>query len=134
MGYRILALLENNVATIMLLTSRLERVGHRLVIVSSVGDFEQRLEAEPFDWVVLDGTVVRGARGRIRSILAHRLGGARIAWIGEPPRFADFAIASRFSKPPSYDAIVDSFGTQEGARENGSDDTRRPDSERRVSL
>lgn len=109
MGYRILALLEDNIATTLLLTSRLADIGHRLVIVSRVDDFTRRIEAERFDWVVLDGTVMRSISSGVRAALTRHLRGARIVWIGEPPRFVGIAITSRFSKPPSYDGIADAF-------------------------
>lgn len=109
MGYRILALLEDNVATTLLLTSRLADIGHRLVIACRTDDFARRMEADRFDWVVLDGTVMRGIGSSVRSALTRHLRGARIVWIGEPPRFVGIAITSRFSKPPSYDGIADAF-------------------------
>lgn len=104
----VLAFIENNIAMRLLLASRLSALGFHVTVVSSPRDLRWHLVAEPFDWLVLDEAALGGAQDLLLGIAQHGHG-ARIVWLGRPPRQRDLPIAAVFATPLWYDEITRFF-------------------------
>jgi hypothetical protein len=112
MGYRILALIEDNIATTFLLSTRLGELGHRVEVLSDAKLFGARLAAESFDWVLVDGDVVHAAGKNLLDTMSTGRGNARIVWFGRRPRHGTIAITAHFAKPISYSELSRYFSTR----------------------
>ncbi len=103
---KVLALIENNIATTLLLSSHLEALGYQLIRVSELSDFSARLATQSFDWIILDDSAVRPVRRRLLGILARHGGAARLIWFGTPPRTRNIRLHATFGKPLRYSEIA----------------------------
>lgn len=108
MKEKVLAFVENNIATRLLLASHLSALGFHVTLVSSPRAFRRHLAAEPFDWLVLDEATLGGARDLLLGIAQHGHG-ARIVWLGRPPRQRRVPIEAVFATPLRYDEIARFF-------------------------
>ncbi|HSB78815.1 MAG TPA: hypothetical protein VLM91_08510 [Candidatus Methylomirabilis sp.] len=111
MNDNVLAFIENNIATRLLLASRLSALGYHLTVVSSPRAFRQHLEAEKCDWVVLDQAALGRARDLLAWLTRHRHG-ASIVWLGRPPRQPHLPIEVVFATPLVFGEIARYFSQQ----------------------
>jgi hypothetical protein len=105
MSPKVLALIEDNIGTKLLLATRLKTLGYRITILSAPVAFRQRVEADSFDWVILDDAVVPPVRRRFLEHLQRHRKNARIVWCGRSPRRTSVPIEATFEKPLRYDEI-----------------------------
>lgn len=106
---KILALVENTIGTKLLLSTRLNALGYRVTILSAAESFRRRIEAEAFDWIILDEAAVRPVRRRLLEHVRRDRQGARIVWLGRPPQRWRIPIEASFSRPLHYAEIVAFF-------------------------
>lgn len=104
----VLAFVENNIATRLLLASHLSALGFRVTVVSNPRAFRRHLVAEPVDWLVLDEAALGDARDLLLGIAQHGHG-ARIVWLGRPPRQRRVPIEAVFATPLRYNEITRFF-------------------------
>lgn len=109
MALKVLALVENNIGTKLLVSTRLNALGYQVTVLSAAEAFRKRIEAEAFDWLILDEAAARSARRRLLEHVARHREGARIAWLGRPPRGSPVPIEAVFVKPLHYSQIVRFF-------------------------
>jgi CheY-like chemotaxis protein len=109
---KVLALIENNIAMRLLLTSRLSALGYHVTVVSSPRAFQRQIEAGPWDWLLLDQAVLGRARDLLVQLARHRHG-ASIVWLGRPPRQRRLRIEAVFATPLVYGEIAEYFSMQE---------------------
>jgi DNA-binding NtrC family response regulator len=115
MNGKVLALIENNIAMRLLLTSRLSALGYHVTVVSSPQAFRRQIEAQPFDWLILHEAALVGAPDLLtRTAQQHE---ARIVWLGRAPRQRELPIAARFATPLVYGEIARYF-SQQGLRDS----------------
>jgi len=105
---RILALVEATIGPTLLLSSRLAALGHDIIVLSTPRDFRARTEKETFDWLVLDEAAVASRRPLLAHVGRHRHG-ARIAWLGTPPRRSLVPVDVVFAKPLQYGQLARFF-------------------------
>lgn len=105
MARKILALIEDNIGTKLLLATRLKTLGYRVTILSAAVAFRERVEADSFDWIILDDAAVPPVRRRFLDHLQRHRKEARIVWCGKSPRRTKVPIAATFEKPLRYDEI-----------------------------
>ncbi len=113
MRYRILALIEDNIATTLLLATRLGALGHHVEVLSDVREFVARLAAERFDWLLLDGDVVHTAGRSLVDAVSRRRGDARVVWLGRRLSDDRISITAHFAKPISYAELSRYFSARE---------------------
>jgi len=104
----VLAVIENNIATRLLLASRLTALGYHVTVASRPETFRTLLAAGSFEWLVLDGAVAAPLRDLLPAVLRGRRQ-VRIVWLGQPPRRSEMPIAAVFAIPLDYDAIAGYF-------------------------
>lgn len=109
MAGKILALMEDSIGPKLLLASRLEAAGYAVTVLSNPGGFGKRIDAEAFDWLVLEEEAARRDGGRLLRRLTRRPTPARIVWLGRRPRRAPVPIEAVFGEPLDYDAIARFF-------------------------
>ncbi len=121
----VLAFVENNIAMRLLITSRLSALGYHVTVVSTLRAFRRHFEAQPFDWLILHEAAFGGKPDHFDRLARHRRG-ARIVWLGRPPRERDLPIAARFATPLVYGEITRYFSLQESqdARHSARSDCR----------
>jgi hypothetical protein len=102
---KVLALIENNIAMELLLETRLKGLGYQVTILSAPVIFQKHLEAESFDWIILDEASVPPDHRRFLEHLQRHRKEARLVWCGKIPRWTSLAIEATFKKPLRYDAI-----------------------------
>jgi CheY-like chemotaxis protein len=116
MGYRILALVEDNIATTLLLATRLGDMGHDIEVLSDPEEFGTRLAAQRFDWLLVDGDVAHAAGKGFLDVLSADRRDARIVWFGRRPRHGAIAITAHFTKPISHAELSRYFSSQMPAK------------------
>ena len=109
---KVLALVENNIATRLLLESCLSALGYQVIVVSSPRAFRGHLAAGRFGWLILDEAVLARARDLVAEAARQRRE-ARIIWLGRPPRQPRLPIAAVFTTPLVYGEIARYFSRQE---------------------
>ncbi|HSB70031.1 MAG TPA: hypothetical protein VLT62_11915 [Candidatus Methylomirabilis sp.] len=114
MGRKILALVENTIGTRLLLSTRFKVLGYQAIITSSAVAFRKRIEADSFDWIVLDAAAVPSLRRRFVEQVSRFRRRARIVWCGQSPPRSSLPIEAIFDKPLQYEAIS-RFFSQWGA-------------------
>lgn len=114
MGRKILALIENNIGTRLLLTTRLGALGYQVIALTAPDSFMRRIRGEAFDWIVLDETAVRPVRRHLAEELRQHQPGARIVWLGRSPQRWPVPIEATFVKPLRYEELVRFFARQDG--------------------
>ena len=105
MGVRVLALIEDNIGTKLLLATRLETLGYQLTILSASVAFRKQMESDAFDWIILDDAAVPLVRRRFLDHLQRHRKKARIVWCGKAPRRTSVRIEATFEKPIRYNDI-----------------------------
>ena len=105
MGVRVLALIENNIGTKLLLATRLKTLGYKITILSTPVAFRKQVEADAFDWILLDEAALPPVRRRFLEHLRRHRKEARLVWCGKRPRWTSVPIAATFDKPLRYDDI-----------------------------
>ena len=109
MQLRVLALLENNIGIRLLLSTRLKALGFQPTIVSAPTAFREMVEADSFDWIILDAAVLPRARRGFLDHLQRQRKQARVVWCGDAPRRIALPIDATFDKPLRYDVIARFF-------------------------
>jgi hypothetical protein len=109
MSLRVLALIENNIGTKLLLSTRLQTLGYQVTILSAPVAFREQVEADCFDWIILDEAAVPPGRRRFLEHLRRHRKEARLVWCGKALRRSDVAIAATFGKPLRYEEIARFF-------------------------
>ena len=104
----ILAFIENNIATRLLLASRLTALGYHVTVASRPETFRTLLTAGPFEWLVLDEAVAVPLQDLLPAVVRGRRR-VRIVWLGQAPRRSEVPIAAVFPVPLDYDAIAGYF-------------------------
>jgi hypothetical protein len=122
MSFRILALIENTIGTKLLLATRLKTLGYQITILSEPATFRQRVEADSFDWIILDDAALPPARRQFLEHLQRHRKEARIAWCGKPPRWTGVPIEGTFKKPLQYAAIERFFSRWTASDARGASD------------
>lgn len=115
MKQKVLALIENTIGTSLLLSTRLKLLGYKVTIVFSPFAFRKRIEADSFDWIILDAAALPLLRQRFVEYVARRCKGARVVWCGESPPQPSLLIEARFAKPLQYNEISRFFSQWTGA-------------------
>ncbi len=110
--HKVLALIENNIATTLLLTSHLSAVGYELTLASGLPDFSERLATQQFGWVILDEAVVQPVWRRLVGVLARHRSSACLIWFGKRPRTPRLKLHAIFTKPLRYAEIARFFAEQ----------------------
>ena len=105
MSPRILAFIENNIGMTLLLSSRLRTLGYQITILSALGAFRERVEADSFDWIILDDAALPTVRQQFLEHLKRHRKGARIVWCGTSPHRTSVPIEATFAKPLRYNDI-----------------------------
>ena len=105
MARKILAFIEDNIGTKLLLTTRLNALGYQLTILSTLVAFREQVEAEAFDWIILDAAALPTARRRFLDHLQRHCKAARLVWCGQAPRGRGVPVEATFEKPLRYDDI-----------------------------
>lgn len=106
---KILALIENNIGTRLVLPSHMEGLGYRLDLCCAPELFWERLEADRYDWVIVDAAALPCAERRALKRLARHRKEARILWFGRPPRRSRVPVEASVVKPSVCDGIVAFF-------------------------
>jgi hypothetical protein len=138
-GPRVLALLENSIGVKLLLLTRLKTLGYQATIMSSPAAFRERVAAEAFDWIILDGAALPSVRRRFLDHLQRHRGEARIVWCGKPPRRTRVPLETIFEKPLRYDEIERFFSRwtppdSDSARTSGPEIQWKPVGKRKEAL
>jgi hypothetical protein len=105
MNRTVLALVEDTIGTTLLLSTRFKILGYEAVILSSPVAFRKRIEADSFDWILLDAAALPLLRQRFVEQVNRLRNGARIVWCGPPPPHSSIPIEATFDKPLRYDEI-----------------------------
>ncbi len=113
MRWRILALVERTIGTRLLLASRLGLLGYEVVMPYTWAAFKQHLQAERFDWLMLDADELPTPRQASADYVTRHRGEARIVWCGSHPPPRGVSVEATFEKPLRYDEISRFFGRRE---------------------
>ena len=105
MRAKVLALIEDNIGTKLLLSTRLGTLGYQITILSAPVVFRERVVAEDFDWIILDEAALPPVRQRFLEHLQRHRKEARIVWCGTSPRWTSVPIEATFAKPLRYNDI-----------------------------
>ncbi|HSB78475.1 MAG TPA: hypothetical protein VLM91_06790 [Candidatus Methylomirabilis sp.] len=105
MDRKILALVENTIGTRLLLSTRFKVLGYKAVIMSSPVAFQKRIEADSFDWILLDAAAMPLLRRRFVERVSRFRKGARIVWCGTCAPRSSLPIEATFTKPLQYGEI-----------------------------
>lgn len=105
MNRKIVALVENTIGTRLLLSTRFKVLGYKAIIMWSPVAFRKRIEADSFDWIILDAAAVPLLRRRFLKQISRLRKGARIVWCGTPPQQSSLPIEATFEKPLQYEEI-----------------------------
>lgn len=105
MARKVLALIEDNIGTKLLLATRLKTLGYQVTILSAPVAFRKRVEADAFDWIILDDAALPPVRRRFLAHLRRHSKEARLVWCGKAPRWMSVPIEATFEKPLRYDDL-----------------------------
>jgi hypothetical protein len=105
MARKVLGLIEDNIGTKLLLATRLKELGYQTTILSAPVAFRERVEADSFDWIILDDAALPPVRRRFLDHLGRHRKEARIVWCGKSPRWTSVPLEATFEKPLRYDEI-----------------------------
>jgi hypothetical protein len=128
MQHKILGLIEDNIATKLLLATRLQALGCQITILSSPAAFKKQVELDDFDWILLDEAALPPVRQRFLDHLQRHRRAARLVWCGKTPRRMSVPIEVTFAKPLRYSEITGFFTrwmppgrelVEQGARQSG---------------
>ena len=112
MGRKILALVENTIGTTLLLSTRFQALGYQAIILSSPVAFRKRIEADTFDWIILDAAAMPLFQRRFVTQIDRLRKQARIVWCGKPVLQSSLPIEAIFEKPLRYDEIQRFFSAR----------------------
>ena len=110
----ILVLMEATIGPRLLLSSRLAALGYEVTVLSAPRRFRTRIEANRFDWLILDGAAVGPRSRRLLAHVARHRHGAGVAWLGAPSRRSPVPIDAVFAKPLRYGEITRFFSDAAG--------------------